>query len=511
MRKISKKEKEKRKLIAFRVMIALLCIAVALVFIRSYYIKNKQNDLDIKSRYTFSVDIDAYGDKITEQYQTTTLSYDDSNVLSALPDVYLVKTEKIARTWINAYVEQYMSEYLPYSKAVRKMNIDNIEVLNEDEHIALISFSLILKNASSDYFLSWDGVTDDGRLKCEWVMEYYIDAHADNTATIYVSSAMSPEEYGIAKYNEKAGISAGKENTANTSTDSLSRYVIRDNILSVTYDGGEHYTTVPVDVENLMYENNSSSTLKEGSYMITTSKTAFIYGGKQGLNDKMPVTICYSSDKGANWTTSELDNIYNAEDYYVDFFDESKGVVVCGYAMTDNDKESYKIYKTDNGGENWTTVGSGPANYLLKGIIYVDENVGFFCFNYIDGMDGNLYITKDGGKTFSKVVFPEQELDSTARSETGTSSLQQSDELKWSDVYKEALVPVVDDKGVITVYVTQGSDGTYNDGKTAAKYQSSDKGESWVYISQLEITQNQNNQNNQNNKNSGTKTTTAKS
>ena len=89
--------------------------------------------------------------------------------------------------------------------------------------------------------------------------------------------------------------------------------------------------------------------------------------------------------------------------------------------------------------------------------------------------------------------------------------MQQSDELKWSDVYKEALDPVVDDKGVITVYVTQGSDGTYNDGKTAAKYQSSDKGESWVYISQLEITKNQNNQNNKNNKNSGTKTTTAKS
>ena len=96
---------------------------------------------------------------------------------------------------------------------------------------------------------------------------------------------------------------------------------------------------------------------------------------------------------------------------------------------------------------------------------------------------------------------------------TGISRAQynpQINELKWSDVYKEALVPVVDDKGMITVYVTQGSDGTYNDGKTAAKYQSSDKGESWVYISQLEITQNQNNQNNQNNKNSGTKTTTAK-
>ena len=497
MRKISKKEKEKRKLIAFRVMIALLCIAVALVFIRSYYIKNKQNDLDIKSRYTFSVDIDAYGDAITEQYKTTTISYDDSNVLSTVPDVYLVKTEKIARTWINAYVEQYMSEYLPYSKAVRKMNIDNIEVLNEDEHIALISFSLILKNASSDYFLSWDGVTDDGRLKCEWVMEYYIDAHADNTATIYVSSAMSPEEYGIAKYNEKAGTSAGKENTANTSTDSLSKYVIRDNILSVTYDGGEHYTTVPLDVENLMYENNSSSTLKEGSYMITTSKTAFIYGGKQGLNDKMPVTICYSSDKGANWTTSELDNIYNADYYYVKFFDVNNGVVICGYAKSNDTNESSRIYKTSNGGESWETVGSGPATNIIKGVVYVTADVGFFCYDYVDGMDSNLYKTDDGGKTFAKVILEAQELDSSAANSQnqespskadGTSVTSESTEqLKWNDVYKEALVPVVDSTGIITIYLTQGKNGVYNDGKTAAKYQSSDNGSTWKYIGQMEI------------------------
>lgn len=497
MKKVDNKEKEreKRRLIAFRVMIALLCLGVAFVFIRSYYFRSKQNNLDIKSRYTFTIDIDAYGDEITDQYQTKATSYDDSNIVSSVPEVYNVETEKIAHTWINAYIRQYMSEYLPSNKSVKKMNIDNIEVLNEDEHIALISFSVVLKNTSSDYFLSWDGITDNGKLKCEWVIEYYIDAHVDNTASVYVASAMSPEEYGIAKYNEKTGISASKEDTTNASTDLLAKYVIRDNILSVTYDGDEHYTTVPVDVENLMFENNSSSTLKEGSYMITTSKTAFIYGGKTGLSDKMPVTICYSNDKGANWTTCELDSIYNAEDFYVDFFDENKGVVVCGYAMIDNDKESYRIYSTQNGGETWTTIGNGPANYMLKGIIYVDENVGFFCFNYTEGMDGNLYMTKDGGKTFSKVSLPEQELDSTAKSETGTSSQYQSEELKWSDVYKEALVPVVDDKGVITIYLTQGSDGTYNDGKTAAKYQSSDKGETWMYISQLEITQNTANKN----------------
>lgn len=126
--------------------------------------------------------------------------------------------------------------------------------------------------------------------------------------------------------------------------------------------------------------------------------------------------------------------------------------------------------------------------------MYVDENVGFFCYNYAEGMDGNLYMTKDGGKTFSKVTLPEQELDSTAKSSTASSTVA-DDELKWNDVYKEALVPTVDDKGIITVYLTQGSDGTYNDGKTAAKYQSSDKGDTWVFVRQLEITQNNNKHN----------------
>ena len=44
-------------------------------------------------------------------------------------------------------------------------------------------------------------------------------------------------------------------------------------------------------------------------------------------------------------------------------------------------------------------------------------------------MDGNLYMTKDGGKTFSKVTLPEQELDSTAKSSTASSTVA-DDELK---------------------------------------------------------------------------------
>ena len=123
-----------------------LCFVIA-VFIRSYYYRSKESNLDIKSRYTFTVDIDAYGDVIDEQYQTRAAIYDDSNIINTVPDVSQVKTETVARTWLNEYVNQYMNEYLPYNKSVKRMTIDDINVLNEDEHTALISFSVILKNA----------------------------------------------------------------------------------------------------------------------------------------------------------------------------------------------------------------------------------------------------------------------------------------------------------------------------------------------------------------------------
>lgn len=45
----------------------------------------------------------------------------------------------------------------------------------------------------------------------------------------------------------------------------------------------------------------------------------------------MPVTVIYSDDKGENWTTCELDNIYNADYYYVKFL---MLIMVLLYAVT---------------------------------------------------------------------------------------------------------------------------------------------------------------------------------
>ena len=111
-------------------------------------------------------------------------------------------------------------------------------------------------------------------------------------------------------------------------------------------------------------------------------------------------------------------------------------------------------------------------------------------------------MTNDGCKTFSKVELEAQELDSTAANiQTETTTANDADnteqttesvtaaKLEWKDVYKDALVPVYDKaQNIITVYLTQGNNGIYNNGKTAAKYQSSDKGNTWKYVGQLELT-----------------------
>ena len=174
----------------------------------------------------------------------------------------------------------------------------------------------------------------------------------------------------------------------------------------------------------------------------------------------------------------------------MEFFDENSGVMAVGYDKNEQ-QQSSRIYSTTDGGETWNTVGAGPATNIIKGIKYIDEKIGFFCYDYVDGMDSNLYMTSDSGKTFSKIILEPQELDSTALDAVSSGQSSSADnKLKWSDVYKEALVPVYGSDGTITVYLTQGDGGVYNNGKTAAMYQSTDKGATFKYIGQYEINKN---------------------
>ena len=469
----------------------LLCLVIVFI-VHSNYKSRQGSRIELKSRYTFSVRIDSDGNVLDEAY--------NEGEKSEYQEFETPQLSKMADIWLTQFTGQFTQKYLPWSKALRKVSCKDSKVLDRETGTVLISFSAVLKDSTSEYFQSWDGVLDNGRMEFEWVVTFALDNHYDGTATIYVENIVTPEEYGISQYNEslKDSVTGGSESATAASSNTLTKYEIKENTLQITYDGGAKYVNVPVDCTNLPLVENSSTQLMDGSWQLDTNKAAFLYGGKNAENGRVPVTLLFSNDKGSNWVTSEIDTIYDANYYYVKFFDETTGVIVIGYGKNGSQQAS-RIYTTANGGESWIMTGSGPALNVLKGVVFADADTGFFCYNYVDGMDSNLYMTKDLGKTFSKVTLDPQELDSTAANAqtTESDSTQQetkaeeettASKLSWSDVYKEALVPVVDDQGMITVYLTQGSNGENNRGKTAAKNQSSDGGETWKYIGQLEIT-----------------------
>lgn len=463
-----------------------LCLVILFLFYANY--RNSQSKgIVLKSRYTFHVRIDEQGNVVN--------AVSDSENEENYKEFPTISPDKIGDVWIRAFTHQFTQRYVPTSKALCKVKYEDTQVLDPDTNTVLIRFSAVIRNRASDYFQSWRGVVDNNRTSFEWVVTFTLDNHYDKTATVYVENIVSPEDYGIAQYNAGLVNTATTQKNTNTKAQkqSLVHYEIRNNVLSVTYDGGEKYITVPVDCANLPIQAGTSNLLMDGSYKVATDKTAFLYGGKTVDNVKIPVTVTYSNDRGNSWITSEIETLSDVDYYYVEFFDENRGVVVLGYGKNEN-QQSSRMYTTQDGGTTWTQAGSGPATNVLKGVVYIEEEVGFFVYNYVEGMDSNIYMTRDGGKTFSKIMLEEQELDTTAaNSQNQTKTADAADttgKLSWRDVYKEAMVPVYDSDGNITIYLTQGSDGVYNNGKTVAKYQSVDGGLTWKYIGQLELTEN---------------------
>lgn len=469
--KFSAAQKKLVKKVLFRLFILISVIVMASYYVVYRYIEKRERDIVLKSRYTFSVRIDSYGNVLEP--------VEEDAVNHTLADDFAQFTiGQIGDIWIHQFTSQYTQKYLSRSKKLKAVDIQKTKILEDKTNTVFISFSAVVDEDNYENFVAWDGVVDNGKLICEWVVSFNIDNHYDGTATIYVKSIVTPEEYGITMYNEsKKNSVAEKADITGEEENEMVFYRIKNAALTITYNKGERYINVPVNINDMLYEDNSNEKLKYGSYCISTTKTAFLYGGKRNGNDRIPITLVYTDDMGENWITSEIDTIYTADYYYVDFFDEKSGIIFVGYDKN-NLKESYKIYSTEDGGQSWSLIADERMGDMIKGVKFIDSSTGFLCYEYNEEMDSNFYRTTDGGKTFEKIILESQELDSTA--------LESNNSLKWTDVYREATVPTYSEDRIVTVYLIQDEESQYNNGKTVAKYQSTDKGENFKYIGQYE-------------------------
>ena len=225
-------------------------------------------------------------------------------------------------------------------------------------------------------------------------------------------------------------------------------YKIKNGILYISYDG-ENVKEVPGDFSDVQE-------FEDGTYQVEEEKSFFVY-----RNDEKEYLI-YSDDMGINWNTVELGNtsvqVMQFVNTNVGFMLEFKDVAM-GIAFGD-------IKKTTDGGKTWQVVFNGFGNegeeVFRRGsrIKFFDENLGFMTMPEVSGNTSELYITRDGGISFTRMNVQQTEEDSA--------------------IYDYYELPEKDDDGTLTLEVGQGSDGDYEGGNSKIYY-SYDEANTWEF------------------------------
>lgn len=130
----------------------------------------------------------------------------------------------------------------------------------------------------------------------------------------------------------------------------------------------------------------------------------------------------------------------------------------------------YQMEKTENGGTSWEMANEDPFGGqigITEGLIFFDENFGFAGLTGASQSSSSLYMTGDGGETFTQVQLP---MDSVSQiPESGTEyGFTVSD-------YDYIGMPQEQD-GTLTVLVTTGAGE-----QDGILFQSSDRGATWSY------------------------------
>lgn len=450
------KSDKNTKVIAGYVVTAVLLLIVVCVLGFNTYASYRAGKIEVKSQYTFYVELN-------DKYEVADKeSLQDEVVLVPVPSGENLKTA--AKSWISEYTAQFTQGFIPSSKGLKRVKIEDISILDDSSKILKITFSADLRDSSTEFFDSWNAIIMDGRIICEWIVEFNFVQEDEGYLVASAKKISNSDGFSI-NDNTWHVVDSFKEDKKNESEEALFRYTISNQNLNVTYDGGKNWTTVPVDTTALLAGVNGRTTLVAGSYIISESKTAFLFGGTKTGGTDYQLTVIYSDDKGATWTSSQIADVDNVTAAYIQFITDKVGFVIYAHDKVDK-SEKVEIMKTTDGGESWTHIGRAPEEKTVNDIGFVTESIGFVCYEGTDNSAGRMYITRDSGATFVKVNLPEQ-------------TLTDSDGKSFGRIFVRYQVPVLEG-GRLIAKVYQTESGNYKNG-AYAQFISMDFGQKWTF------------------------------
>lgn len=221
-------------------------------------------------------------------------------------------------------------------------------------------------------------------------------------------------------------------------------FKIKNGILYVSLDG-KNVIEVPGDFSEMQ------DSYKDSNYQISEEKIIFYY-----TKDNKKYLV-YSDDKGENWNTTEIEN--NSSIECLQFINSKVGYMLKFEDVALGGQAFGELCKTEDGGINWTNIyygiGDDEKNFRTSSQVkFINEKIGFLSMPAVSGESSSMYITKDGGYSFTELVISK------------------------SDIYDYYNLPTIEN-GKICIKISQGSDGDYNGGDYKV-YFSDDNGENWT-------------------------------
>jgi hypothetical protein len=368
------------------------------------------------------------------------------------------KLETIAyRLWFDLMATFKDSGQLSYASFTRFQFLEG----NDDAFKVAVVFQVQLGEGVQK--TNWGQIEEDGMVS-DLVWKLGISRDGERTYTLEKIEKLTDPSIGLPpiqdseEYKKEVGISEQNERD---------RYEIVDDKLKVTYNNGEAWVEVPVNLEELFEGdyNGTTNELIDGSYVISPERTAFVIGGNE------TVRVLLTVDQGDTWEEIFItDELPGVRLRFLGFTSDQDGyLILTGYRTMSS--EGHLVFKTNDGGQSWYKTDSVTATMsLVTDAGFINNDIGFLSFGSFN-REGQppipwLFRTGDGGNTWEEVA------------------VQIPDEYKG--YFTEAEVPVFTrDEG--TLLVNQGPNGDYLGGNVLAKFTSDDRGETWTFAGLVDV------------------------
>lgn len=383
--------------------------------------------------------------------------------------------EGISRKWFDEYAKKLKGWKVPYNYRLTDARIDRIsypksempgtseqtdaaQAEKEEQTEGYVQIDYTVRTASSNYEIISNLRLVSGSYRRTYKGQMVLGRKKTGENRWQIMENMSPVQFQI-KYTDIISESSVPQTEHFTMKTGVERTCyVRDHVLYVTYDAGEHFVEVPDGYEKVCKTANGTyqEYLTENSYLISPEFTAFAAYEGEG------VSLLYSTDAGQSRKESRISEL----GFRANTFLSGDARYCCVTFAADRSLgHDYYVTFCSKDLENWKPV-ELPETLCsnLDCVFWSDEQTGYYA-------KGRMVCrTTDGGKTFHDITIPETE---EVKKELGYDPFDTVER-----IYQE--------NGMLYMIVGQGDDGDYvKDGKLRKALYRSQDGSGFTFVEEV--------------------------